>query len=41
MEKKTYEKPEVIVIIVDEKDIVTASQLVNWMDIPEGDESEV
>ena len=38
MEKKTYEKPEVIVIIVDEKDIITASQLVNWMDIPDEEE---
>ena len=37
MEKKTYEKPEVIVIIVDEKDIITAS-IVNWMDIPDEEE---
>ena len=40
MEKKTYEKPEVIVIIVDEKDIITDSVTINWLDIPEGDEFE-
>lgn len=38
MEKKKYEKPEVEVIVIDDKDIVTDSVTVNWFDIPDDDE---
>ena len=41
MEKKKYEKPEIEVIVIDDKDIVTDSTLLNWLEIPEGDEVEV
>ena len=35
MKKKEYEKPRVEVIIVDEKDIITDSITINWLEIPE------
>lgn len=41
MEKKKYEKPEVEVIVIDDKDIVTDSTLLNWLDIPEGEVEEI
>lgn len=39
--KKTYEKPEVEVIVIEEKDIITDSVTINWLEIPEGDEVDV
>ena len=41
MEKKKYEKPEVEVIVIDDKDIVTDSVLINWLDIEGLEEEEV
>ncbi len=41
MEKKKYEKPEVEVIVIDDKDIVTDSVTVNWLDFDDlGEEVE-
>lgn len=36
--KKTYEKPKVEVIVIEEKDIITDSITINWYEIPEGEE---
>ena len=33
--KKTYEKPKVEVIVIEEKDIITDSITINWLEIPE------
>ena len=38
MEKKKYEKPEVVVIVIDDKDIITDSVFLNWFEIPDGEE---
>ena len=36
--KKPYKKPELEVIAIEEKDIITDSITINWYEIPEGEE---